>query len=354
MTAATPTPTAAAAADADVAAAPLRGRGLAEAGRPVRLTAVAVLAAALLLPLVPGMPFYYLQIGVLIFWYATLGTSWTVAGGYGGMHSIGHAAFVGVGAYTSTLLYVDLHVSPWLGMLAGMALAAGLAVLIGWPCFRFGIRGDYFALVTVALGQVVYEIANGASFLTGGAQGVPLPYAGDDPLNFQFETRTALYYVALVMWLVTLVVAYRIRRSGFGFELIAVRDDEIAAARGGIDVSARKLLAFATSAAMAAAAGTFYAQFILFIDPGSVIAITLSVQIVLMSVLGGMNSYLGGTVGAILLVPLSQYLSTALSGRPGIDLAIYGVVLVLLMLYLPAGILGTLRGSRRWRSVIGW
>jgi branched-chain amino acid transport system permease protein len=270
------------------------------------------------------------------------------------MHSIGHAAFLGTGAYTSTLLYVHYHLSPWLGMLAGMGLAVVLALLIGYPCFRFGIRGDYFALVTVALGQVAYEVANGATALTKGAQGVPVPYAGASASNFQFPNRSAFYFVAMGMWLVVLVLAYRLRRSRLGYQLVAVRDDEIAAARGGINVSRRKLAALAISAAATAAAGTFYAQFILFIDPASVFGITLSVQIVLMAVLGGMNSYLGGTVGALLLVPLSQYLSTRLSGHPGVDLAIYGGVLVVLMLYLPYGILGLLRRSHRWRGVIGW
>jgi branched-chain amino acid transport system permease protein len=332
----------------------LRGRGLVEAGPVAAGAAVLVLAGAVVLPLVPGIPFYYLQVGILIFWYGMLGTSWSIAGGYGGMHSIGHAAFLGTGAYTSTLLYLHFHLSPWLGMLAGMSVAAALAVLIGYPCFRFGIRGDYFALVTVALGEVVYELANGATWLTKGAQGIALPYAGASALNFQFDNRSTFYFVAMAMWLVVLAVAYRLRRSRLGFHLVAVRDDEVAAARGGINVSGRKLAALAISAAIAAAAGTFYAQFILFIDPGSVLGVTLSVQIVLMAVLGGMNSYLGGTVGAVLLVPLSQYLSTKLGGRPGVDLAIYGVVLVLLVLYLPYGILGLLRRSTRWRSVIGW
>jgi branched-chain amino acid transport system permease protein len=333
---------------------PLRGRGLAEAGWLAAIPAALLLIAAAALPLVPGMPFYYVQVGILIFWYAILGTSWSIVGGYGGMHSIGHAAFVGTGAYTSTLLYVNYHISPWLGMLAGMALAAVLAVLIGYPCFRFGIRGDYFALVTVALGQVTYELANGATAITKGAQGVALPYAGNSPLNFQFEDRSVLYFVAMVMWLVVLVVAYRLRRSGFGFGLIAIRDDEVAAARGGINVSRHKLAALAISAAIAAAAGTFYAQFILFIDPASVLGLTLSVQIVLMAVLGGMNSYLGATMGALLLVPLSQFLSTHLAGTSGVDLAIYGLILVGLMLYMPYGILGLLRKSPRWRRVIGW
>jgi branched-chain amino acid transport system permease protein len=332
----------------------LRSRGIVAAGPLAAGVAVLLLAGAAALPFVPDMPFYYLQVGILIFWYGMLGTSWSIAGGYGGMHSIGHAAFLGTGAYTSTLLYLHFHLTPWLGMLAGMGVAAALSVLIGYPCFRFGIRGDYFALVTVALGEVVYEVANGATRLTKGSQGIPLPYAGASAANFQFAQRSTFYFVAMAMWLVTLVVAYRLRRSRLGFQLVAVRDDEVAAARGGINVSRRKLAALAVSAAIAAAAGTFYAQFILFIDPGSVFGITLSVQIVLMAVLGGMNSYLGGTVGALLLVPLSQYLSGRFAGHPGVDLVIYGLVLVALMLYLPYGILGLLRRSSRWRSVIGW
>jgi branched-chain amino acid transport system permease protein len=332
----------------------LRGRGIADARPSVAGVAVLILLAAVALPMVPNMPFYYLQVGILIFWYGMLGTSWSIAGGYGGMHSIGHAAFVGIGAYTSTLLFVHFHVSPWLGMLAGILLAMALALLIGYPSFRFGVRGDYFALVTIALGYVAYELANGLTALTKGSQGVALPYTGASPWQFQFAQRSTFYYVAMVMWLVVLVLAYKVRRARFGYQLVAVRDDEVAAARGGIDVTRRKLAALAVSAAIAAAAGTFYAQFILFIDPPSVFGLNLSVQIVLMAVLGGMNSYLGGTVGALLLVPLSQYLSTALSGRPGVDLAIYGVVLVLLMLFMPYGILGLLRKSPRWRSVIGW
>lgn len=332
----------------------LRPRGLSAAGPRTLVPAAAFVAAAAAFPALPGIAFYYVQVGILIFWFATLGTGWSIAGGYGGMHSIGHAAFVGTGAYTSTILYVDHGVSPWIGLVAGMALAMVLALVVGWPCFRFGIRGDYFALVTVALGEVAHQFANGATDLTQGSQGLPLPYAGNVPGNFQFANRTVYYYVAMAMWLAVLVLAYRVRRSGFGFRLIALRDDEVAAARGGIDVSRQKLLALMASAAVCAVAGTFYAQFMLFIDPGAVLGITLSVQIVLMAVLGGMRSFLGGTVGALLLVPLSQFLSERLSGVAGVDLIIYGAILVLLMLYMPYGVLGLLRKSPHWRKVIGW
>ena len=150
------------------------------------------------------------------------------------------------------------------------------------------------------------------------------------------------------------VVAYRVRRSAFGYQLIALRDDEVAAARGGIHVTRQKLIALAVSAAIAAAAGTFYAQFMLFIDPGSVFGLSLSVQVVLMAVLGGMNSYLGATIGAALLVPLSRVLSAQLDGTTGLDLVIYGGILVALVLYMPYCVLGLLRRSPRWRKVIGW
>jgi branched-chain amino acid transport system permease protein len=238
-------------------------------------------------------------------------------------------------------------------MIAGAALAVALAVVIGYPCFRLGLRGDYFTLATVAFGQVAYEVANGSVGLTRGSQGIPISFKAD-PLMFQFQDREVYYYIALVMWLGTVVLSYRLRRSRVGFEMLAVRDDEAAAARGGISVLRSKLTSFAISAAIAAVAGTFYAQFYLFIDPGSVMSLTLSIQIVLVAALGGMNSPLGGTVGAIILVPVSQVLSTVLAGTPGADLALYGVALVLIMLFMPFGILGLLRRSPRWRKVIGW
>lgn len=339
---------------AGTAPPPLRGRGITEAGPKLLIPAFALVAAVAAMPLVPGIPFYYLQVIILVFWFAVLGTSWSILGGYAGMHSIGHAAFVGLGAYISTLLYVDYGVSPWLGMLAGMAAAVVLAVVIGYPAFRFGIRGDYFALVTVALGLMAHEIFDSAADVTRGSQGIALPYEGNAPVNFQFEDRAVYYFIVMAMWLLVVAAAYWVRRSGFGFQLVALRDDEAAAARGGINVARQKLVSFAVSAAITAAAGTFYAQFFLFIDPDTVFGIELSVQIVLMAVLGGLNSYLGGTVGAIVLVPVSQVLAAQLAGYPGVDLAIYGVVLVLLMLYMPYGILGLLRKSPRWRRVIGW
>lgn len=313
-----------------------------------------LLIGAILFPLYPGIRFYYVQVGILIFWFATLSTAWTIIAGYGGMFSIGHAAFVGTGAYTSTLLFVNFEISPWIGMPIGMVVAAVLAVVIGYPSFRFGLRGDYFALITIAFGQIALEVTTGASGITGGSQGIPIRVLGDRPALFQLTDRNWYYFVMMAMWAITVLLVYRLRRSHFGFQLMAIRDDEAAAARAGIVVSRVKLIAFALSAAICAAAGTFYAQLFLFIDPLSVFSIDLSIQIILMAVLGGMGSFLGGTLGALILVPAAQFLAGALSGTAGADLMIYGVILVLLMLFMPYGILGTLRNAPRWRRVIGW
>jgi len=319
----------------------------------MKVVAVVILLAMILFAIPEGIRFYYKQVGILIFWFAAIGTAWTISGGYGGLFSIGNAAFVGIGAYTSTLLFLDFGISPWLGMLAGMVVAAILAVAVGYPAFRFGLRGDYFALVTIAFGGVIYELVNGASGITGGGQGKPIRVLGDAPWLFQFTDRRYYYFIAMALWLLTLLIAYRMRKSRFGYKLLAIRDDEAAAARAGINGTKVKLIAFATSAALTAALGTFYAQFFLFIDPGSVLAIDLSVTIILMSVLGGAASYLGGTVGALILVPISQWLAAA-TDVAGADLFVHGVILVLLMMFMPYGILGLLRNSPRWRKVIGW
>lgn len=322
--------------------------------RAVWAAGALILLALVTLPFIPGIPFYYLQVVLLFFWYAALGTSWTIVAGYGGMFSLGHAAFVGLGAYTSTLLYLRFGVTPWIGLLVGMLVAAAASVLIGYPSFRFGLRGDFFALATVAFGEVTFELANGLVAITGGPQGVPIPFKGDAAEVFQFQDRRYYYAIAMALWIATLFVAAMLRRSRLGYCLVALRDDEAAAARAGIDVTRVKTVAFALSAASAAAAGTFYAQFFLFLEPGSLLSINLSLQIILMAVLGGAPSFLGASVGAAILVPLGQFLAANFGSKSGVDLLIYGALIMVQMLVMPYGILGLFRNATRWRRIIGW
>lgn len=295
---------------------------------------------------------YVLQVAIVFFYFGFLGTAWSVAGGFAGLFSVGHAAFVGIGAYTSTLLFLRGGLSPWVGMLAGAALAAAIAVVIGYPCFRFGLRGDYFALATIAFAEIVYEVINGLPRLTGGPQGVTIPYLGSAPKAMQFLQPAAYYYLAMGLWLFIVMLAWLIHRSRPGLWMMSVRDDEYAAERVGINVQATKLWAFALSAALSALAGTLYAQFYLFFEPATILSVGLSVQIVLMAALGGMALPLGASVGAAILVPAGQVFATAMSSRyggryAGLDLVIYGAVLIFLVRYLPKGILGSFVGSRR-------
>tara|TARA_B110000503_G_C7172235_1_gene424915 strand:- start:7835 stop:8875 length:1041 start_codon:yes stop_codon:yes gene_type:complete len=331
----------------------LKQPGFSSSGWLFKSAVAIILLAIIAFPVAIDVRFYFVQVGILMMFYATLGTAWGIIGGYAGQHSIGQAAFVGVGAYTSTLLYMKLDISPWIGLFAGMALSALIAMLVGYPLFRFGLKGDYFALGTVALGLIIYELTISFSTLTGGSQGIPIKYE-ENPLNFQFPNRTVYYYIILVIWLITVVSSYKLRRSRLGFEMLAVRDDEIAASRGGISILKVKMSAFVIAAIISSAAGTFFAQFILYLDPGTVMSLAISVQIILVAVLGGMNSYLGGTLGAMILIPVSQFLAKTFSERPGTDLAVYGVILIVLMLFMPNGILGLLRKSPKWRKVVGW
>lgn len=331
----------------------LKQPGFSSAGWVFKIAVAIILVAIIAFPVALDVRFYFVQVGILMMFFATLGTAWGIIGGYAGQHSIGQAAFVGIGAYTSTLLYMKLDISPWLGLFAGMGLSALIAAIVGYPLFRFGLKGDYFALGTVALGLIIYEITNSFATITGGSQGIPIKYE-ENPLNFQFPNRTVYYYIILIIWLITVVSSYKLRRSRLGFEMLAVRDDEIAASRGGISILKVKMSAFVIAAVISSAAGTFFAQFILFLDPTTVMSLAISVQIILVSVLGGMNSYLGGTLGAMILIPVSQFLSKVFAERPGTDLAVYGVILIVLMLFMPNGILGLLRKSPKWRKVVGW
>lgn len=292
----------------------------------------------------PGL--YLLQIGVMAFYFALLGTAWTVAGGYTGLFSLGQAVFVGMGAYVSTLLFIHNGLTPWLGILVGALAAAVLAVAMGYPIFRFGLRGDYFALVTIAVGEIGYQIANGLSNVTGGPQGVSLPLKENAISAMQFPSMTGYYYLAMALWVVGMVVVLWIGRSRLGLLMMAIRDDEDAAARTGIHVRSVKLIAFAVSAALSALAGTLYAQTYLFFDPATIMGIGLSVQIALMAVFGGLRNPWGATIGALVLVPVAQVLSNSLSASlAGLDFVIYGLVLVLLMRFLPNGVLGLVKAG---------
>jgi len=301
-------------------------------GRWLGAAALVVLVA---LPAVLGSR--GLTICVFIFFYAYLGQAWNILSGYGGQLSAGHAAFVGLGAYTTTLLAMHAGISPWLGMFAGAGLAALLGGIVGFLGFRFGLRGFYFVLLTVAVAEVC-RIAALNTDAVGGAIGLYIPFTGD-PWQLQFQDNRGYYYVALALMVAATGVAAAIERSRLGAYLVAIREDEDAAEALGVDTLRYKLVAVVVSAFLTGLGGAFYANYLFSLQPNAVFGIPLSVDIVIRPVVGGTGTLMGPILGAFILSPLAELSRTyfAQAGLAGVHLIVYGVLLIAVVLFLPQG-----------------
>ncbi len=283
---------------------------------------------------------------IMVFLYGALASAWNILAGYCGQISLGHAVFFGIGAYTSTLLVREAALTPWLGMAAGAAVAAAVSQVIGYPVFR--LRGHYFAIATIAVGEIVQTLVIHWDRV-GGARGlfVPIKRPGGF-LDLQFhETKAAYYFVALGLLLLALAVTRWLERSRRGYYFRAIREDQEAAASLGVPVAREKHWAMGVSAALTALGGTFYAQYVLFIDPESVFPLSLSILICLVAVLGGVGTLWGPVVGAAVLIPLGEFTRVLLGGGgKAVDLMVYGGLIVVIAVVQPAGLVGL---ARRWR-----
>ncbi len=273
--------------------------------------------------------------------------------GFCGQISLGHAAFLGIGAYSVVLLWNFFGLSPWLGLLAGIAIAAVVALVIGYPCFRFKIVGHYFALVTLALSEVTRLIIVALRDQSGGSLGITPKSALVDGASvslwgMQFADKRVWFYIVLVCWLAALYIWHRVDRSMSRLALEAISQEEDAAASIGIDVTRTKLSITILSAVMTCVGGVLYAQYQLYVNPDTVSGIGISLQMVFGAIAGGMFVMLGPTVGAVLLLLLSEGLRVWIGNKVlGVDLTIYGLMLVLFIIYMPKGILGTALAKRR-------
>lgn len=311
----------------------------------IRGLLLAALLAALAFPAVFTLPFPR-HVMIMIFLYGALATAWNIIAGYCGQISLGQAVFFGIGAYTSSLLFRDAGVTPWAGMIAGVALAVGVSQVVGYPVFR--LRGHYFAIATIAVGEIVQALVVDWDAI-GGARGVFVPIRRPDSLlNFQFhQSKAFYYYIALGLLLLALGVTRRIERSRAGYYFRAIREDQDAAAALGVNVRREKLRALAVSAALTAMGGTFYAQYILFIDPESVFPLSLSILICLVAVLGGVGTLWGPVLGAAVLVPLQEGTRVMLGGTgKALDLLIYGALIVAISVFQPGGLMALLTRAR--------
>jgi branched-chain amino acid transport system permease protein len=303
----------------------------------------ALLAAGVVLVALPAvLSAYALTLFILIFFYGFLGQSWNIVGGYAGQLSAGHAAFVGVGGYTAAMLSIELGLTPWLGMLAGGVLAALLGALVGYLGFRFGLRGFYFVLLTVAFAEICRIAVTNIDAL-GGPLGLYITFTGN-PRQFQFQDARAYYYIALALMLVATVTAWAIERRRFGVYLTAIREDETAAEALGVNAFKYKMLAMIVSSFLTGLGGTFYAFYLFSLQPNTLFGIPLSVEIIIRPIVGGAGTLLGPIVGSFILTPLAEVSRLYLGqGVLGAHLIAYGLLLIGVVLFLPEGAYPRLR-----------
>ncbi|MGI9411616.1 MAG: branched-chain amino acid ABC transporter permease [Hyphomicrobiaceae bacterium] len=315
---------------------------------------VAIIAAFLFaLPFI-GVETYALHLIIVILIWSFAYTGWSIMGRFG-LVSLGHGAFMSIGGYVTALLWNKIGLTPWIGIPVSMLLAAVLAVIVGYPCFRFKIVGHYFALVTLALSEVVRQVIIATRDTTGGSLGYTPERHGDgiSVVALQFpEDRIYFFYIALIMWMLALVIWRYVDQSMSRYALEAIADDEDASAAVGVRVTTEKLKVTILSAIMTAFAGAMYCQYQMFISPDTIGGVGISLQIVFAVVVGGIYNSLGPTVGAIITIMLAEVLRIGIGtasvcvtkdicfNAAGVPLLIYGVLLVVFIIFLPKGIVG--------------
>jgi branched-chain amino acid transport system permease protein len=316
-----------------------RWRLLPERGT-ISLFELLLLVVCLALVAVP-LPQYLQDVVIQTFLWAGLALAWNIAGGFAGLISFGHAAFFGIGAYTSSILAANYGLTPWIGLWIGGALAAAFGAVLTLVCAR--LRGPFFILSTLAAAEVVRIAALNWATLTGGAEGFSiLPIASI--ANMVFESKTTYAALMLGYFLLIYAITKTVEGSRYGYYLFAARDDEEAASAAGVNPLLARTGAMCLSAFLAGIGGSLFAQYFLFLDPTHVISPELSFQFALLPALGGLGTAIGPVLGSFVITPLSEMLRSYFGGAAaGLHLAIYGGVLVVVMLYFPSGIAGALQ-----------
>jgi branched-chain amino acid transport system permease protein len=289
---------------------------------------------------------YSQHVLILVLLYIALGSAWNILGGFAGQLSLGHAAFFGIGAYTAAVIASKTSLSPWLAIAVGPLVVLPIALIVGWICFR--LRGPYFTLATIAVGEVVRLVTLNWTSLTGGAVGVVIR-----PSFFGGTSKLPYYYIILIIALSSITLCSLLSRRRLGYYLMAIREDEETAESIGIDTTRYKLIALVLSASLTAIAGAFYANYFLFVDPTIVLPLALSVEIVLIAIIGGLGTVTGPILGAILLKLSSELFRNEFAQA---NLLIYGVLLIVVILFMPGGLIGGVRkimkmGARSPRRV---
>ena len=301
------------------------------------LLLAAVFAILMALPLF--LDNYTLGIFVMIFFWAYVGQSWNVLTGYTGHISLGHALYIGIGAYTTTFLAQTFGLTPWIGMLLGGFIAVAVALFLGFLGFRFGLRGVYFVIMTIAFAEITRLIVSHIEAL-GSFSGIFLDF---DPSfwNFQFRGNTPYYYISLGFMLASLIAVRLIETSRLGRFIVAIREDEEAAQALGVNTFKYNMMAIAISAFMTSLAGAFYANYIFYLHPNTMFGMSLSIELILRPIVGGLGTLFGPVIGSFILTPLSEISRAyfAGGGLEGLHLILYGILAILVVLFMPKGII---------------
>ena len=287
---------------------------------------------------------YFQDIAVLTFLWAGLSSSWNFYSGYCGRLSIGHAAFLGIGAYSSTILYVNYGISPWIGMIIGGFFSALAALVIGGTTLR--LKGTFFVLSTVAFAEILKTIAIVSKDLTAGSLGMMIPY---DPgfTNMIFQGKIPFAIITWAYMMIVIILCVRLEKSKLGYSLIAVGENQEAAENLGVNSTRVMLMSYVVSAVLTSVGGTLFAQYIMFIEPMSLMSVGYSVNFILYAIAGGMGTAFGPMVGAFILVPVTNLLRGYLSFISGLHGFILGMLLIIILLFRPDGILPQLKGYVR-------
>ncbi|MEK9970755.1 MAG: branched-chain amino acid ABC transporter permease [Ferrovibrio sp.] len=302
------------------------------------LTAIMVFAAALLpLPWLIHSDFWLTWLTLALF-YAYLGQAWNLLGGYGGQFSFGHALFFGTGAYCTAVMQIQFGINAWAGFVLAAMAAGAVGAGTGWLVFRYGLRGSYFALVTLAFAEVFRILANTFGF-TGAGVGLLVPLQ-PGIAQMQFESKAGFFWVLLLLVVAGLLFTWWLQNARFGARLMAVRENEDAARALGVDPFNTKLLAITVSGAIAGSAGAIYVQLFLYIDPNIAYGPAMSVEALLVPIIGGLGTVFGPVLGAFALHAIAEIGRLVFGEAPGLNLVLYGLLLVLMVLFLPNGLFG--------------
>ncbi len=308
-----------------------------------------LVAAAALPPLGLVGKGFTSHILILILLNAAMAQSWNLIGGYGGQVSFGHSVFFGIGGYGAAYAVCVTGTLPWSGLVLGILIAALVSVAVSYPCFK--LKGHYFAIATFAIVEVFNRL-----FMTwdwiGGALGLDYPILKDSWKNFTWSTdKRGYYYGALIIFAIVFTIIRMLEKSRFGYYLRAVREGQETAESLGVNSTGVKLTAMALSAAMAALCGAFFAQYNYRVDPPTVLSLDMSMKFVIITILGGIGTFWGPLLGAVVLIPLQEYSRAYLAKLgSGMDLIIFGLIIIVMMEFQPRGIVGIWRAiMKRWR-----